>query len=61
MIITMQIIEYEIRRQIRQVKAEVMKLTMNGAIYPNAKAIELPPIRRTLSIKPASLHHVIEK
>lgn len=60
-IFTIQIILYEIHRQIEQIKAELDQLTKDGGMYPKAKAVKVAELSRTVWIKPAPLYHVIKR
>jgi len=60
-IFTLQIILHEIKKQIDQMKAEMLPLTKDGAIYPKAKPVQVGELTRTIYIKSAPLYHVIRK
>jgi hypothetical protein len=61
LLLTLQIVFYEIHQQIDRIKTEIEPLTKDGGMYPKAKPIELADLTRKLSTKSAPLYHVIQR
>lgn len=61
LLLTLQIVFYEIHQQIERIKTDLEPLIKDGGVYPNVKPIKLPNLKRVIYIRSAPLYHVIKR